>query len=108
MDASRVLTIQASCRLEDTWVFTAHAPPPGACENKIDSLKLLANLQEEKSFIEVVYVGIKEKQQEEGSGGAETVHRDRQQQGTGVHQFAGSASCGERVGKSREGQKSLP
>ena len=53
-----VLTIQARCRPEDTWVFKAHAPPPRACDNIHVALKLLANLQEKK-IIDDVYEGIK-------------------------------------------------
>ena len=52
------LTIQASCRPEDTWVFKAHVPPPGACDNMMVALKRAANLQK-KNFMEVVDEGIK-------------------------------------------------
>ena len=34
-EADMVLTIQANCRPEDTWVFKAHVPPAGACDNTI-------------------------------------------------------------------------
>ena len=49
---TRVLTVQASSGLEDTWVFTGHAPPP--CVRQRDfTLKLSSNLQEKENFIEV-------------------------------------------------------
>ena len=52
-EGNTVLTTQASCRLEDIWVFKAHAPPPGACDNMII-------LREKGNIIEVVHEGIKE------------------------------------------------
>ena len=41
-------------------MFKAHAPPPGACDNMIVALKILANLQEKENFTQVVYEGIME------------------------------------------------
>ena len=50
--------VQANSRSEDTWVFKAHLPPMGACDNMISVVQLLANLQEKESFVDVVYDGI--------------------------------------------------
>ena len=57
-EANSVLTIQASCRLEDTWVCKAHALFPGPCDTMISALKLLENLQMEENSVEVVYEGL--------------------------------------------------
>ena len=58
-EANRVLTICASSMVGGHLVFKAYAPPLGVRGNLISALKLLANLQEKESFIDVVYDGIK-------------------------------------------------
>ena len=52
--------MQASCKPDDTWVSEAHAPPPGARNNVIGALELLATLQDKENFIELVNEGITE------------------------------------------------
>ena len=43
-EADMVLTIQASCRPEDTWVFKAHVPPAGAFDNTIVTFEAFSEL----------------------------------------------------------------
>ena len=50
-------TLQASRYLG---VSKARAPPPGACDNMISALKLLANLVKEENFTEIVQEGMRE------------------------------------------------
>ena len=73
-EADTILTIRASSRVEDTWVFAAHAPPVGVCDSLISALKLLVNLQEKESLIDVVCGGTKIWWREEHGGGSEAVH----------------------------------
>ena len=42
---NRVSVIQESADPSEATVFRAHAPPPGACENLVCTLKFLANEQ---------------------------------------------------------------
>ena len=52
--SSVLLTIHAICRVEDAWVFKAHAPPWEHATTLSSALTLLGNLQDKEIFIDVV------------------------------------------------------
>ena len=68
------VTTPASSKAEETWVSKAHGSTHGSERQPDHRLKSPGELASKREFIDVVFDGIKEGEQEKDGGGVEVVH----------------------------------